>query len=165
MNKLLSFLFRRSQCEYAVEFCPRCDANLTLQRGYRNDLPYWECKGCGEMLINPNIDTETNIVWLCDECGAMLNVQKGFQEDCGEWECTKCGFANALEERTIYLSEDEYRMSLQNPYKGMKDEDVLSLLCYEEIESVGGNQDVILICDRTGKMYIKKQLTIFDANV
>ena len=75
MNKLLSFLFRRSQCEYAVEFCPRCDANLTLQRGYRNDLPYWECKGCGEMLINPNIDTETNIVWLCDECGAMLNVQ------------------------------------------------------------------------------------------
>lgn len=56
-------------------------------------------------------------------------------------------------------------MSLQNPYKGMKDEDVLSLLCYEEIESVGGNQDVILICDRTGKMYIKKQLTIFDANV
>ena len=96
MNKLLSFLFRRSQCEYAVEFCPRCDANLTLQRGYRNDLPYWECKGCGEMLINPNIDTETNVVWLCDECGAMLNVQKGFQEDCGEWECTKCGFANAL---------------------------------------------------------------------
>ena len=75
MNKLLSFLFRRSQCEYAVEFCPRCDANLTLQRGYRNDLPYWECKGCGEMLINPNIDTETNVVWFCDECGAMLNVQ------------------------------------------------------------------------------------------
>ena len=73
MNKLLSFLFRRSQCEYDVEFCPRCDANLTLQRGYRNDLPYWECKGCGEMLINPNIDTETNVVWLCDECGAMLN--------------------------------------------------------------------------------------------
>lgn len=78
MNKLLSFLFRRSQREYAVEFCPRCDANLTLQRGYRNDLLYWACKGCGEMLINPNIDTETNIVWLCDECGAMLNVQKGF---------------------------------------------------------------------------------------
>ena len=54
------------------EFCPKCDANLTLQKGYRNDLPYWICKGCGEMLINPEV--EGDIAWICDQCGSMLII-------------------------------------------------------------------------------------------
>ncbi|MBQ1894182.1 MAG: hypothetical protein II167_00640, partial [Clostridiales bacterium] len=43
------------------EFCPRCDANLTLQKGYINTLPYWVCKGCGEMLINPEVQADSDI--------------------------------------------------------------------------------------------------------
>ena len=35
------------------EYCPHCYANLTLQKGYDPSLKYWECKGCGQMLINP----------------------------------------------------------------------------------------------------------------
>ena len=49
------------------EYCTRCDANLTLQKGYDHDLPYWVCTGCGEMLINPALDTDSDIIWLCDE--------------------------------------------------------------------------------------------------
>jgi len=32
------------------EFCPRCEANITMQKGYSNDLSYWICRGCGEKL-------------------------------------------------------------------------------------------------------------------
>ena len=35
------------------EYCTRCEANLTLQKGFDPTLPYWICLGCGEMLINP----------------------------------------------------------------------------------------------------------------
>ena len=66
------------------EFCPRCEANLTLQKGYDPSLPFWVCLGCGEMLINPEVDTDTDIAWICDGCGHMLNIQKGFREDCGK---------------------------------------------------------------------------------
>ena len=59
------------------EFCPNCDANLTKQKGYDRTLPYWVCLGCGEMLINPEVDTDSEIAWICDDCGDMLNTQKG----------------------------------------------------------------------------------------
>ena len=72
-----------SENEY--EYCPRCDANLTLQKGYSNDLPYWVCKGCGEMLINPAVDAPDDVAWICDECGAMLNVQEGFENNNGDY--------------------------------------------------------------------------------
>ncbi len=62
------------------EYCPRCSANITLQKGYSNDLPYWECKGCGQMLINPDSEWNSDIVWLCDSCGSLLNNQTGFDE-------------------------------------------------------------------------------------
>ena len=105
------------------EFCPRCEANLTLQKGYSNQLPYWNCRGCGEMLINPQIDDE--IVWVCDGCEDMLNLQTGFNEDCGEWICEKCGCVNKIDSSEIYLTEDEFQMSLKNPYKGMSDEAII----------------------------------------
>lgn len=50
---------------YSHEFCPRCEANITLQKGYRNDLPYWVCKGCGEMLINPEVDGDIGLL-MCN---------------------------------------------------------------------------------------------------
>ena len=52
--------------ESEFEYCTNCDANLTMQKGYSNELPYWICKGCGEMLINPEIATDTGIIWRCD---------------------------------------------------------------------------------------------------
>ncbi len=44
-----------------------------------------------DLLINPDVDTDSNIAWICDHCGAMLNIQEGFSEQCGEWKCTICG--------------------------------------------------------------------------
>ena len=61
------------------EFCPRCEANLTLQKGYDNTLPFWVCKGCGEMLINPEVEADSDIAWFCDGCGTMLNIQPGYK--------------------------------------------------------------------------------------
>lgn len=49
------------------EYCKRCEADLTMQEGYNNELPYWICKGCGEMLINPDIVAENDIAWILDK--------------------------------------------------------------------------------------------------
>lgn len=146
------------------EFCPRCDANLTLQKGYSNSLPNWICRGCGEMLINPALDTD--IIWVCDGCGETLNVQEGFSEDCGTFECRKCGYINTISEEEIYLTEDEFQNSLKDPLKGMAEEDVLELMSYEELHPIDGRDNVILIRDsENGREYVKKILEIYDADV
>lgn len=148
------------------EFCPRCEANLTLQKGYDNSLPYWICKGCGEMLINPEVDTDTNISWICDGCGAMLNIQDGFNEDCGEWKCTECGHVNKIDISELYLSEDEYQASLRDPYKGLSDEDILALSLYREEQFVWNRDDVVIVRKSdSGDFYIKKLLTTYDKTV
>lgn len=85
------------------EFCPRCEANLTLQKGYDNTLPFWVCKGCGEMLINPEVEADSDIAWFCDGCGTMLNIQPGFNESCGEWTCCSCGFVNKIESEEFFF--------------------------------------------------------------
>ena len=102
------------------EYCPRCDANLTFQKGYDNTLPYWICRGCGETLINPELDTG-DIIWLCDECGALLNVQDGFDESLDEWKCNECGYINGLSDREVFESDDEYQAEMGNPYRGLTD--------------------------------------------
>lgn len=157
------------------EFCPRCEANLTLQKGYSNDLPNWICKGCGEMLINPELGDD--IIWVCDKCEATLNVQEGFDESCGSWTCTNCGFKNDICPEEIYDSDDEYRSELNNPYKGMAQEDVLRLMEYEELENINGREDIILVrhiremIDDTNntatqsQFFVKKILKTFDAEV
>lgn len=148
------------------EFCPRCKASLTMQKGYSNELPYWVCKGCGEMLINPEVDTEDNIVWVCDKCGSMLNIQNGFSTDCGKWTCTECGFINKINAGEIYATEDEFQASKNNPYKGLSDEDVLELSSYYELETIGGRENVILVCkidDNT--KYVKKYLKEYDLSI
>ncbi len=147
------------------EYCPKCDANLTLQKGYRNDLPYWICKGCGEMLINPEVEAEDDISWICDGCGAMLNIQDGFNIGCGVWKCTECGFENKIDESEIYLSEDEYQAGLKNPYKGMSDADVVELMVYQEIDHLADRDDLILVKDDEDRLYVKKILSTYDASV
>ncbi len=150
----------------SYEFCPNCEANLTLQKGYSNELPYWICKGCGEMLINPEVDTDSDIAWICDGCGAMLNVQKGFSEECGEWKCTECGTVNPIDVSELYLSEDEYQAELRNPYKGLTDAEVLALSLYQEEKSVGDREDIAVVRKSdTGGFYIKKLLTTYDKSV
>ena len=62
MKQIINRLMKRKPLkpEFVMyEYCSRCDANLTLQKGYDNSLPYWICKGYGEMLINPTIDSDT----------------------------------------------------------------------------------------------------------
>lgn len=150
----------------AYEYCTRCEANLTLQKGYDSDLPFWNCKGCGQMLINPNIDTENDIVWVCDGCGEALNLQPGFNENNGTWECNICKYINKIEPGELYVSEDEYQESLKNPYKGMNDADVVQLLLYEEIGNIDGREDIILVKNgMDNRMYVKKILKTYDVNV
>lgn len=31
--------------EEFYEYCPNCEANLTLQKGYSRQYPYWKCRG------------------------------------------------------------------------------------------------------------------------
>lgn len=149
---------------YPYEFCPRCEANITLQKGFDNSLPYWICKGCGEMLINPNVPGD--IAWICDKCESMLNVQQGFNEKCGTWKCTECGFENRINESEVYISDDEYRAALENSYKGMSDEDVIEILRYEDVRIINGRSDIVLVENpETGNLYIKKILKTYDASV
>ena len=158
---------KSSEAEYNEhEFCPRCNANITMQKGYSNDLPYWICKGCGEMLINPDVDADSNIAWICDGCEAMLNIQPGFNEDCGEWKCTECGFVNKIAPSEVYTSEDEFQTDWMNPYRGLSDEDVLNLSIYRDEEHIDGRSDVIKVRNReTGKLYVKKMLTTYNMSV
>lgn len=151
--------------KYPFEYCTKCDANLTLQKGYSNELPYWSCKGCGTLLINPEFDTDDDILWFCDGCETLLNTQDGFTTDCGDWKCAACGFVNKIDPSEIYLSEDEYQSSLNNPYKGLSDEEVLELSDYDEI-GIGGRPDIILIENRDNhKLYVKKILVNYDLSV
>ena len=145
------------------EFCPRCDANLTFQKGYDNTLPYWICRGCGEMLINPELDTG-GIIWLCDECEALLNVQDGFDESQDHWRCTECGHVNDLSD--VYESEDEYQAETGNPYKGLSDEEMLALSMYQDKDFLDEGKNIILVKHiETGKLYVKKLLTVYDKSI
>lgn len=146
------------------EYCTRCYATLPLQKGYDPSLPYWVCKGCGQMLINPKV--ESDIVWFCDGCGANMNFQPGFSEECGVWKCTECGYENKIDVSEIYLSEEEYQAEARNPYRGLSDEDVLSLSLYSDEENVGGRENVIFVKSReSGEYFIKKLLTIYDKSI
>lgn len=148
------------------EFCPNCEANLTLQRGYDNSLPYWICLGCGQMLINPDIETETDIIWRCDECGDLLNIQEGFVEDEGHWVCKKCGFDNKLDITTLYESEDERLLDEANPYKGLSDDEVLELSRYKDIDIISDRDNIILVEDiEDHRRYVKKLLEVYDISV
>lgn len=148
----------------SYEFCPKCEANLTLQKGYSNDLSYWICKGCGEMLINPSL--EEGITWICDGCGEMLNIQEGFSEDCGSWECLKCGYSNKIDKSEIYLSEDEFQEAYKSPYRGLSDEAMLALSLYSEEKLIKNRDDIILVRSMVDdKLYVKKILNTYDISV
>ena len=146
------------------EFCPRCQANLTLQKGYNNKLDYWFCKGCGEGLLNPKYPG--NILWFCDGCESFLNSQPGFSEDCGDWKCTKCGFVNRIAREEVYTTDDEYQANLKDPYRGLSDEDVLKLSLYEEVQNINGRSYITLVRNReTKELFIRKILIAYNGDV
>ncbi len=166
--KLFNSIFNKPTSESAVtehEFCPRCEANLTLQKGYSNALPYWNCKGCGEMLINPAVDSDDDIAWICDGCGQMLNVQAGFADNSGEWKCLSCGTINKIDESELYDSTDEYLMDSQNPYKGLSDEDVLAIASYQEVSPLNDREDIIIVKGEDDHLYVKKILKDYDISI
>lgn len=162
-------LFNKNEYLKYVEteqFCTKCQASLNLQKGYSEDLPYWICKGCGEVLINPAVDCEDDMVWICDNCGAFLSAQPGFSTDCGEWECTECSFVNEIDESHTYASENEFQASKMDPYKGLSDEAVIELSDYEEVGLLSSNQNVIQVKHiETGKYYVKKYIKDYDITV
>ena len=168
LNSIKNRILPRQKVEEEkyYEYCPRCYANITLQKGYRNDLPFWSCLGCGEMLINPTVESESDISWICDQCGSMLNIQQGFREDCGEWACTECGYVNKIDMSEVYTSEDEYQAVQRDPYKGLSDKDVLELLQYRDSGNIDDRPDIILVRHvETGQTCIKKLLTTYDRSV
>lgn len=149
---------------YPHEYCPRCEANITLQKGYSNELPYWVCKGCGEMLINPEVDGD--VAWICDQCEAMLNIQDGFSEEYGSWTCTECGFVNKIDPSEIYVSDEEFKADFNSPYKGLSDEDVLALSLYSEEGAINNRDDILLVKNMVDdKLYAKKILSTYDVSV
>lgn len=155
-----------AEANYTYEFCPKCDANLTMQKGYDNALPYWICLGCGELLTNPEIpENESGITWICDKCGAMLNIQENFTEAVDAWACTVCGYENKIDASEIYFSEDEFRASLLDVYRGMSDEAVMEILSYEEVGPIDGREDITLIKDSKGKLFVKKVLTTYEISI
>lgn len=156
---------KRKHSDYVtMEFCPRCNAILPLQKGFNNSLPYWVCKGCGEMLIGNSI--EEDIVWRCDRCEVVLNTQNGFSSDCGEWKCCECGFVNRIDESQVFESVDEYRSQADDPCWGMSDKDVLRLAEYKEVGNVNSRDDIFFVKPPdTDCLFIKKILTTYDKSV
>ena len=145
------------------EYCPHCDANLTLQKGYANDLPYWKCKGCGTILLNPNVPSDSDIAWFCDNCDALLNIQSGFDETAESFQCKVCGHINGLSAEDIFLTDDEYEAFLQDIYAGLSDEEVLLFSEYEEICPLADRDDVMLVKHvEDGKLYVKKILATYN---
>jgi serine/threonine protein kinase len=118
------------------------------------------------MLINPSLDTESDIIWRCDHCEDLLNVQPGFTEDCGIWKCANCGYENRIDASEVYDSEDELRVELENPYRGLSDAEVLELSLYEEVKSLGHRDNVSLVREiETGNLYVRKILEAYDRSI
>ncbi len=148
------------------EYCPNCQANLTFQKGYRNDLPFWNCLGCGKTLINPAVETENDIAWICDGCGEMLNVQPGFREDCGTFTCRSCGYENVIDQSEIYESEDAYQRAMKNPYRGLSGEEMERLSFWEDIRPVNDRGDVLLMKELgTGQVCVRKYLVNYNRSI
>lgn len=88
-----------------IRYCTNCDAQLDKQLGFSESVPYWQCRGCGRLLINPEMDLQTNmfldVMWFCDECGELLNTQSGFSDDCGFWICDACEHINVIADDNI----------------------------------------------------------------
>lgn len=159
--------------EEFYEFCPVCEANLTLQRGYNNTIKHWVCRGCGETLTNPDVPEdpkarfgEREIAWVCDGCSQLLNTQEGFYDNSGIWNCLECGYENIISESEIYESETDYQAQKNSPTKGLSEADILEIYSYEELDSIDGREDITLVRrNEDNKLFVKKFLKIYDVSI
>ena len=88
-----------------IRYCTNCEAQLDKQLGFSEKDPYWQCRSCGTMLVNPNINIHDecfpDILWFCNGCGELLNSQTGFRDDCGFWVCEVCEHINHISDEDI----------------------------------------------------------------
>ena len=146
------------------EFCPKCEANLTLQKGFSNQLPVWVCRGCGESLLSPS--TPGNITWYCDSCNSLLNIQENFDEENSSWKCTKCGHTTALDKSRLFLTRAEMEQALDNPYRGLSDRDTLALMLYYEQGNLDNREDLFLVKHMDeDKLFVKKILSTYEEDL
>ncbi len=161
-------LFRKKDAYFpdgpAWEYCTNCFADLTKQKGFNADSLYWVCRGCGQMLIRPDLDW--NVIWRCDKCGDLLNTQEGFNEECVEWACRKCGTVNPINKNGLYRSEAEYVSDASDRYFGLSDEATLKLSEYAWMQDLDdtGNAGIVRHTE-TGKVYVEKILKQYDSSV
>lgn len=100
------------------EYCPNCNAYLKRQKGFNSNLKYWNCKKCGQQLINPTKKSNAryqDVVWYCDNCGAVLNEQKYFNDHRNSWTCKECGYKNSISDDEIYY--DDTKTEIINDYE------------------------------------------------
>lgn len=159
---------RLADPSYMDEFCLNCNADLRKQPGFSPELDYWVCRSCNQLLTNPHSELfeHSDIVWICDECETVLNAQMGFSDDVPVWKCQKCGHDNEIASGKIFESEADYLEDKFNPTRGLSDEEILRLSCYREVGVHKDRNNVILVEDpETGKLYVKKIMSVFDYNV
>jgi len=154
--------------ECADPFCTKCQAILTMQKGYDESVEYWVCRGCGMLLINPDYPghDEHEIVWICDKCSSVLNSQQGFERDTSMFRCRECGYDNVLDSSSIYDSEEEFQSDLNNPTRGMTEADLFKYACYEEAQRISSGHEAYLVREiDTNKLFVKKVLTSYDLSI
>lgn len=150
-------------------FCSECNADLSKQKGFSKELSFWICKSCGTMLTNPEaeeFDATRDVVWFCDSCKACLTTQEGFSDEVSEWKCTRCGRVNLIAEGMVYETEEEYQKDRTNPTRGLTEEEILALSCYQEVKWLDEEGKVSLVKDPAVEhLFVKKILETFDAEV
>ena len=87
-----------------IFYCPNCDAILSEQVGFDQNIGVWNCLKCGQLLMDEDLydgDNFNGVLWYCDNCKELLNKQPGFSDSYGSWICSKCGYRNDITEDNI----------------------------------------------------------------
>lgn len=164
--KYLKQKIRKDNYYPVIEYCTRCGAALDFQKGFDSDSKYWECKGCGMLLYNPDSGIDDGITWFCDNCKAVISDQEGFDNACDEWKCKECGYVNQINESEVYSSEDEFQRAFNSPFRGLSNDDAIKLMMYEDIESIEDREDVVRVRNLDDNcIYVKKYLRTYDESI
>ena len=124
-------------------FCPKCEADLTKQKGFDPKRSFWKCIKCGQNLYGDDVyDGERfpGVMWHCDECGALLNKQEGFSDIKSSWRCKGCGHINYLSSSEINDYEDD-----EDYYEDSYEEN-LNNSCIDCGSKISNNDEFCLSC-------------------
>lgn len=160
--------------EWPIEYCTNCNADLFHQRGFDPSRGYWICKGCGQLLTNPDdprFDSPSGIYWFCDKCNDFLNLQPGFSEACESWTCTKCGFENRMGSDTVFSSDWDWNRAKEDPAYWLSQKDRSKLEQYPVLDMIDDEHRVYLVGELspsqelTGNLFVRKDLKEYNAEV